>query len=101
MAAVLEEILQRHPVWRGKGFALQAQTVATGYADLDAELLGGGWPTAALSEILCQAEGIGELSLVTPALATLTAAGKRAVCLSPPHLPYAPALGAAGIDLTQ
>ena len=36
-----------------------------------------------------------------PALAALTWAGKRVVWLAPPHLPYAPALAAAGINLSQ
>jgi hypothetical protein len=54
-----------------------------------------------LSEILGRCEGIGELQLVLPALASLSWAGKRLVWLAPPHLPYAPALAAAGIDLPQ
>jgi len=37
--------------------------------------------------------------LVLPALAALSASGRRVVWLAPPHLPYAPALAAAGIDL--
>src|SRR5213075_637822 len=69
------------------------------YADLDRELPGGGWPTGVLTEVLGLQEGIGELQLVLPALAKLTSAGKRVVWLAPPHLPYAPALAAAGIDL--
>ena len=36
-----------------------------------------------------------------PALAALSWAGKRVVWLAPPHLPYAPALAAAGVDLAQ
>jgi hypothetical protein len=73
----------------------------SGFAELDRELPGGGWPTGALSEILCNREGIGELQLVLPALASLSWAGKRVVWLAPPHLPYAPALAAAGVDLAQ
>ena len=73
----------------------------TGFANLDAELPGGGWPSGALTEILGSCEGIGELGLLLPALARLTSAGKRVVWLAPPHLPYAPALAAAGIDLAH
>jgi protein ImuA len=36
-----------------------------------------------------------------PVLAALTATGRRIVWLAPPHLPYAPALAADGLDLTQ
>jgi protein ImuA len=97
----LEDILQRHPVWRGGPLACGAPAVPSGFAELDRELPGGGWPVGALSEILCRREGIGELQLVLPALAALSWAGKRIVWLAPPHLPYAPALAAAGVDLAH
>jgi cell division inhibitor SulA/protein ImuA len=99
--AALEEILQRHPVWRGGALACTVPAVPTGFAALDRELPGGGWPAGGLSEILSEREGIGELQLVLPALAALSWAGKRIVWLAPPHLPYAPALAAAGVDLAQ
>lgn len=43
--------------------------------------------------------GIGELQLLWPTLARLTASGERVVLVSPPHLPYPQAWLAAGIDL--
>lgn len=101
MAALLEDILQRHPVWRGAAAKLAIPSFSTGYPVLDQALPGSGWPAGALTEILCSREGIGELKLVLPALAALSWAGKRVVWLAPPHLPYAPALAAAGIDLAQ
>jgi hypothetical protein len=98
--ATLEDILQRHSVWRGGAPAgAAARAVPSGYAALDRELPGGGWPAGALTEILAAREGVGELQLVLPALAALTAEGRRAAWLAPPHLPYAPALAAAGVDL--
>jgi hypothetical protein len=93
--------MQQHRVWRAAGPARAAAAVPSGYAALDRELPGGGWPAGALTEILCEPRGAGELGLLLPALAALTAAGKRVVWLAPPHLPYAPALAAAGVDLTQ
>lgn len=100
--AALEEILQRHPVWRGESPARpRPDALSSGYAALDRELPGGGWPLGALTEIVGARRGIGELQLLLPALAALTAAGKRVVWLAPPHLPYPPALAAAGIDLAQ
>jgi hypothetical protein len=99
--AALDEILQQHPVWLGRAPQWTAPGVPTGYQVLDSELPGGGWPTGALTEILRSQEGIGELALLLPALAALTWAGKRVVWLAPPHLPYAPALAAAGINLAQ
>jgi len=99
--AALEEILQRHPVWRGATFARPAEVVPTGHGILDRELPGGGWPGGALTEVLGSLRGIGELQILMPALAALSTAGKRIVWLAPPHLPYAPALAAAGVDLTN
>ena len=101
MAATLEHLLEQHPVWRGGAPAAYSPTVSTTYPEFDRALPGGGWPTGALTEILSGREGIGELQLVLPALAALSWAGKRVVWLAPPHLPYAPALAAAGVDLAQ
>jgi hypothetical protein len=99
--ASLAEILQRQAVWRGGLAAAPAGLPAapTGFAALDAELPGGGWPAGGLVELMCRAEGIGELQVVLPALAALTGAGQRIAWLAPPHLPYAPALRAAGLRL--
>lgn len=97
----LEEILQRHPVWRGGALAQSAQVLPCGFAALDAEIPGGGWPSQALTEVLADETGIGELSLILPAFARLTSAGKRAIWIAPPHVPYAPALAAGGVDLAN
>ena len=93
--------LDQHPgIWRGGELARAARPgISTGFAALDAELPGGGWPCGALTEILPQHEGIGELRLLGPALAQLAAQGKSIAWIAPPHLPYAPALAAAGIAL--
>jgi hypothetical protein len=101
MTASLETILQRHPVWRGASSKLGTPAFSTGYPALDRELPGAGWPAGALTEILGGCEGIGELQLVLPAVAAQSWAGKRVIWLAPPHLPYAPALAAAGVDLAH
>ena len=96
----LAELLQRHSVWRGGApSGAGAPAAPTGYAALDAALPGGGWPAGGLAELLCRAEGVGELQVVLPALAALTASGHRVAWLAPPYLPYAPALKAAGVHL--
>src|SRR6266566_3394303 len=97
----LEEILQRHPVWRGGALARTIAALPTGFVPLDAELPGGGWPRQGLTELLADEAGIGELGLILPALAALTSAGKRVVWVAPPHVPYAPALTACGVDLVH
>ncbi len=71
--------------------------VATGFPALDARLPGGGWPRGSLSEILSAQWGVGELRLLLPALRDLAGRGGRILWLSPPWIPYAPALAAAGL----
>jgi protein ImuA len=96
------DLLQRQAVWRGGAPATSgAPAVPTGFAALDAELPGGGWPAGGLAEVFCREQGVGELQLVLPALVALTEAGRRVAWLAPPHLPYAPALRAAGVRLEQ
>ncbi len=77
--------------------------IPTGFAGLDAEIPGSGWPVGALTEVLCDTCGAGEVSLLLPALRYLTRAtdwrGRGLLLIDPPHLPYAPALTEAGIDL--
>lgn len=93
-----------HPaVWRGDGLARTTLPgVPTGFAALDNILPGGGWPTGALTEILAEQEGIGELSLIAPALARLSQETPGWITwIAPPHVPYAPALQAAGLDLSR
>ena len=95
----LEEVLRHPRVWRGQSLAGAVPAVPTGFAALDSELPGGGWPAGGVTELYAPARGIGELGVLMPTLARLTTAGKRVVWLAPPHLPYAPALAAAGVDL--
>ena len=98
----LATVLSHPAVWRGAELGrVSTPSVPSGYAELDAELPGGGWPTAALTEILPQHEGIGELRILGHALAKLAAEGRWLAWIAPPYLPYAPALQAAGIDLSR
>jgi hypothetical protein len=95
--------LFNHPaIWRGNQLSRVASaSVPTGFTALDAELPGGGWPTAALTEILPQHAGIGELRILGTALAALSAQKRTLVWIAPPHMPYAPALAAISIDLAR
>jgi hypothetical protein len=78
-------------------------TLGTGHDELDARLPGGGWPAAALIEVLVDKSGLGEVQLFLPAMALRqqTAVGETPwlVWIAPPYEPYAPALVQAGIDL--
>ena len=98
----LQQLLRNHPaLWRGGDRKGPQGGIPTGYTELDAALPEGGWPTAALMEVITPRWGIGELRLLLPAMHAATAAGHWLVWVAPPFLPYAPALAAAGIDLSR
>ncbi len=102
-STTLAQILERPDVWRGDALARAALPgVPTGFADLDRELPGGGWPRGGLTELLPRRHGVGELSLLLPALARLSRDELAwLVCIAPPYLLYAPALQAGGVDLSR
>lgn len=92
----------RGALWQADQLACAPRPgVPCGHARLDAELPGGGWPTGALTELLIDGPGHGELRLLAPVLARLTQAGQQVVCIDPPYHPHGPALAAWGIDLTR
>lgn len=97
----LDTLLQQRQVWKGQPTGLPAHIQPTGHAALDVALPAGGWPDAALSEILHAREGMGELQLLWPTLARLSQAGERIMLVAPPFIPYVPAWQAAGIDQRQ
>lgn len=103
MNETLEQLLRtnRH-VWRGHGdMAVRKCGFATGYAELDAILPEGGWPRGALVELTVPQWGIGELQLLLPAMIAASQNGRRLVWISPPYIPYAPALSGSGIPLNR
>ena len=71
----------------------------TGFALLDAELPGGGWPDSGLTELCISATGA-EWWLLAPSLAkqaTQDSTFRPILCVAPPFEPYAPALLAMGL----
>lgn len=99
----LEQLLeQRSDIWRaGESAGGQQQPrLSTEDARLDARL-GGGWPMGQLTELLLDAPGIGEISLLAPCLAQLTQQQRIIALVAPPYIPYAPALVAAGLALER
>jgi hypothetical protein len=100
-SSALGDVLRHPGIWRGGTEVSSIRTRASGNASLDALLPGGGWPLGALTEILIENDGLGELGLLMPALAALTRERRRVAIISPPYLPYPPALIAAGVDLDQ
>jgi hypothetical protein len=102
MSASLDRLLQHPGIWRGGQLAqADVEVLPTGFAELDEQLPGGGWPRGALTEILLEREGIGELRLLLPALALASGQDGWLAWVAPPHLPYAPALATAGVRLQR
>ncbi len=97
----LDQLLQRADIWRGGRLTTAVRAVSSGYSELDGLLPGGGWPQGALTEILMPRQGIGALRLLMPALAQLSHDDRWICWVAPPHIPYAPALVAAGVDLSR
>lgn len=108
----LSKLLENPRVWRGSSQVHTRTGLASGYPQLDRCLPGGGWPLESLTEILIGQHGIGELRLLMPALAQLSAedasidAGEYTepgwiAWIAPPFQPYAPALRQCGIDLSR
>ena len=95
----LDRLLDERRVWKGQPQSQPSGRQPSGHSHLDAALPSGGWPEAALSEILLPRPGLGELRLLWPTLARLSQAGERLALIAPPFLPYAPAWQVAGIEL--
>lgn len=89
-------------LYRGRGGHAPAQAVLpSGHPRLDRVLPGGGWPRAALSEVLGDGLPGQGLGLLLPALARLAAKQRWIALLDPPWIPYPPALRAAGLALQR
>jgi cell division inhibitor SulA/protein ImuA len=102
LPVALAEVLARGDVWRGDALAsLPDSAIPSGHTELDAELPGGGWPRGNLTEVLVDRSGVGEMSLLLPAMAALSSAGGWLALVAPPWLPHAPAWAAAGVALER
>lgn len=101
-AVSFAQVLSRPDVWRGSMQpSVSRAGIASGFAALDAVLPGGGWPTGALTELLCAQNGIGEIALLRPALAALAAADGWIGLIAPPWPPYAPGWAQQGLALER
>ena len=92
-----------HPaLWLGHQLGrVGSDAVATGFARLDAELPGGGWPRRALSELLLPHAGVGEIRLLAPALVAAQRAGRLVMVFDPPAALSAAALARLGFDVEE
>jgi protein ImuA len=92
-----------HPsLWLGHQLGrIGSDAVATGFARLDAELPGGGWPRRALAELLLPHAGVGEIRLLAPALTAAQRAGRLVMFFDPPVALAAAALASLGFDVEE
>ena len=99
----LQTLLDDPRLWRAGRQGRHWPTLSSGHPGLDALLPGGGWPASMLTEVAVEHWGSGELALFMPLLARLSGdaapgAAGWITWISPPFLPYAPALAAAGVE---
>lgn len=85
----------------GRATSAAPRIVRSEWPSLDAILPGGGWPAGAIVELMPTATGIGELRLVLPTLAQLSRTEHHVGFVSPPYVPFAPALAKQGIALER
>jgi protein ImuA len=92
-----------HPaLWLGHQLGRHAEAPhASGFALLDAQLPGGGWPRRVLSELLLPHPGVGEVRLLAPCLAATQRAGRLVMLFDPPAALSASALAELGFDVEQ
>jgi len=104
MNRLLQTLLARPDVWqasRPRTATATGDVLPSGHAALDRVLQRGGWPRAALTEVLSGNCGIGEMQLLAPALAHCSRGPRRLFFVCPPYLPYAPALLAQDVALER
>ncbi|MCB1774969.1 MAG: translesion DNA synthesis-associated protein ImuA [Gammaproteobacteria bacterium] len=95
----LEQLKREGALWQGRRPQVAADRhLPSGWSVLD-EVLGGGWPRDALTEIISESHH--GLPLLLPLLARLSLASRWLAWIAPPHVPYAPALVARGIHVER
>ena len=92
-----------HPaLWLGHQLGRHADSaVPSGFAPLDAQLPGRGWPRRALTELLLPHPGVGEIRLLAESLVATQQAGRLVMLFDPPTDLSALALAALGFDVEQ
>ena len=100
--SAIDTLLTATPrLWRGREPNSNQCSLATGHARLDARLPGGGWPLGAVTELISRQAGLGEFSLLFPALSAISRNGQWLVLVDPPWIPYPAALHGHGLALER
>ncbi len=89
-------------LWRGTELGGRYSiAVPTGFAALDAELPGGGWPTRSLTELLTAQAAVCEWRLLGPAIPAFTSEQGRVYLIAPPKEPHVGGLCQLGLSADQ
>lgn len=92
----------RSALWRGDQMECSVdRALPSGFAALDAQLPGGGWPRRALTELLLPHPGVGEIRLLSPSLVATQRQGRLVMLFDPPARLSAQALTQLGFDVAQ
>jgi cell division inhibitor SulA/protein ImuA len=88
-------------LWRGRASDRNQRTLRTGHARLDTRLPGNGWPVGAVTELITNQPGLGEFSLLFPALSEISRNGQWLILIDPPWIPYPATLYGRGLVLER
>lgn len=101
--SLLTTLTERGDLWSGQHWRQnRMDALASGIAELDAILPGGGWPAAAVTEIFHARSGQGELRVLLPLLARLSQTDERwQVWCNAPARPHGSALAHWGLRLDR
>ena len=98
----LNKLLSSTPqLWKGHRPNHSQHSLPTGHARLDARLPGKGWPLGAVTELIAARPGLGEFSLLFPALAGMGERGQWLILVDPPWIPYPASLHGHGLRLER
>jgi protein ImuA len=86
-------------LWRADQLGTSTSaTLSSGFASLDAELPGNGWPCQSLTELLQPQPTVAEWRLLGAAMHSVVASGRDIVVIGPPKSPHLPGLRHLGVD---
>ena len=107
MHPILQQLIAQNPSLQASlpthigADGVAAAGIGTGYQALDDYLPWRGWPTGAMTEIMTDTVGCGELSLLLPAIARLSHEKRPILCIGVPQKLFSPALRQAGVDVSR
>jgi cell division inhibitor SulA/protein ImuA len=99
-SSVLKGLITQGSIWPARRQAGNTQAngrISSGLPAFD-QLIGGGWPTHGLIELLMDGPGLGESRLLNLLWQARQRQAHWHACIAAPCVPYAPALQAGGMD---